>query len=265
VIIDDREDVWQHAPNMINVKPYRYFKQTGDINAPSKSSKLDHTDRTQSSLSKPDHPDRVPPPSDANNQPDDDHDDYLIHAEDILQRVHRAFYELYDRDRTRLPDLKSVIPYVKGKVLRGVHIVFSGLIANNQSAESTPIYRAAIAFGATVHPDVDRHSTTHVIAARWGTHKVHMAARYASGIHIVTPQWLWECVERWERVDEKLFALERQTIVSMPVEKCRSRDTFSIKMVTFFKAPPQKHQLLSMNVSVTVVNRQHCQRLPFEV
>lgn len=33
-IIDDREDVWNFAPNVIAVKPYHFFQHTGDINAP---------------------------------------------------------------------------------------------------------------------------------------------------------------------------------------------------------------------------------------
>ena len=33
-IIDDREDVWSFAPNLVHVKPYNFFKNTGDINAP---------------------------------------------------------------------------------------------------------------------------------------------------------------------------------------------------------------------------------------
>ncbi|XP_028392868.1 RNA polymerase II subunit A C-terminal domain phosphatase-like [Dendronephthya gigantea] len=33
-IIDDREDIWDCAPNLVTVKPYRYFTGTGDINAP---------------------------------------------------------------------------------------------------------------------------------------------------------------------------------------------------------------------------------------
>ena len=33
-IIDDREDIWDSAPNLVSVKPYRYFTGTGDINAP---------------------------------------------------------------------------------------------------------------------------------------------------------------------------------------------------------------------------------------
>jgi len=33
-IIDDREDVWDMASNLIQVKPYHFFQHTGDINAP---------------------------------------------------------------------------------------------------------------------------------------------------------------------------------------------------------------------------------------
>ncbi len=33
-IIDDREDVWNFAPNLVTVKPYRFFTGTGDINDP---------------------------------------------------------------------------------------------------------------------------------------------------------------------------------------------------------------------------------------
>lgn len=32
-IIDDREDVWNYARNLVHVKPYVWFKDVGDINA----------------------------------------------------------------------------------------------------------------------------------------------------------------------------------------------------------------------------------------
>lgn len=38
-IIDDREDVWNMASNLIQVKPYHFFQHTGDINAPQEMSK----------------------------------------------------------------------------------------------------------------------------------------------------------------------------------------------------------------------------------
>ncbi|KAL7304939.1 hypothetical protein TKK_0002737 [Trichogramma kaykai] len=40
-IIDDRDDVWQGCLNLVQVKPYHYFKNTGDINAPDGLAKRD--------------------------------------------------------------------------------------------------------------------------------------------------------------------------------------------------------------------------------
>ena len=62
----------------------------------------------------------------------EDDDDYLLYLEVILRTVHTAYYELYDQMRDKkkspspstsssstspsVPDLKTVIPYVKVKV-----------------------------------------------------------------------------------------------------------------------------------------------------
>ena len=32
-------------------------------------------------------------------------------------------------------------------------------------------------------------------------------AKKKGGVHIVTPDWLWACAERWEKVDERLYPL----------------------------------------------------------
>lgn len=40
-IIDDREDVWNRAPNLIQVRPYHFFEHTGDIHAPPGLGKTD--------------------------------------------------------------------------------------------------------------------------------------------------------------------------------------------------------------------------------
>lgn len=45
VIIDDREDVWNFAPNLIHVRPYHFFQHTGDINAPPGLSKKEFDDK----------------------------------------------------------------------------------------------------------------------------------------------------------------------------------------------------------------------------
>lgn len=44
-IIDDREDVWNYAPNLIHVKPYHFFQHTGDINAPPGLAKRENDDK----------------------------------------------------------------------------------------------------------------------------------------------------------------------------------------------------------------------------
>lgn len=44
----------------------------------------------------------------------EDADDYLLYLEEILERIHKLFYEHYDRMKAGLvPDLKVVIPQVK--------------------------------------------------------------------------------------------------------------------------------------------------------
>lgn len=45
VIIDDREDVWNYAPNLIHVRPYHFFQHTGDINAPPGLTKKEADDK----------------------------------------------------------------------------------------------------------------------------------------------------------------------------------------------------------------------------
>ena len=57
-IIDDREDVWSFAPNLVHVKPYIFFKNTGDINAPpgskdKKNSSNTKTEKDQTAEQKP--------------------------------------------------------------------------------------------------------------------------------------------------------------------------------------------------------------------
>ncbi len=50
-IIDDREDVWNFAPNLVTVKPYRYFTNTGDINDPfAKAQNNEETKMTEKEL-----------------------------------------------------------------------------------------------------------------------------------------------------------------------------------------------------------------------
>lgn len=159
-----------------------------------------------------------------------DTDDYLLHLQDILRTIHHAYYELYDDNRKNgeetktVPDMKIVLPYVRRKVLEDVHIVFSGVVPTNTPLEKSKPYLVAKSLGAIIMDRVSE-TTTHVIAARLGTAKLNEAKKYKH-INVVTPDWLWSCAERWERVEERLYPLnsELANVRRKPPAHCTSPD-----------------------------------------
>nr|CAD7412706.1 unnamed protein product [Timema poppensis] len=273
-IIDDREDVWNNAPNLIHVKPYHFFQHTGDINAPPGLAKQENDDKegydfsrmeggeesNSSEVTKPgdsetyksenqtdvvrdkktgdksDVSDRTNM-ADANDEgqkskgEDDlveveDGDDYLLYLEEILRTIHRAFYQLYDQLDGEVPDLKTVVPYVRRKVLAGTSLVLSGLVPTHVPLQKSRPYLVAKSLGATVTAEITPQ-TTHLVAVRPGTAKVN-SARRIKGLLMVTSDWLWSCAERWERVDERLFPLGRKMSVKRhPPPHCGSPELLS--------------------------------------
>jgi len=371
-IIDDREDVWSFAPNLVHVKPYIFFKNTGDINAPpgskdkknSSNSKAEKTEKDQTAAQKPsferresidmpsiggngdttkkpternverrdsiDMPsigedldedkqssvsadqdaksenndavsmvsddlelsdddedsndsittnrkkaenlDKVPetseievtagskvdttedetkdskePESSKNSsnqgseEEDDDlnqiedHDDYLSYLEDILMKIHKAYYDLHKQNSGKDVDMigidiKNVIPYVKRKVLENTRIVFSGVVPTHIPLEKSKAYMIAHSLGAKVQREVRVKDkvATHLVAARGGTAKVNEARRFneknkSNPIHLVTPDWLWCCAERWEKAEEAIFPLYKSAQVTLkPPAHCSS-------------------------------------------
>lgn len=140
----------------------------------------------------------------------EDTDDYLLYLEDILKNIHSEYYKEFDLIQNSdkcsgIPDLKVVIPNVKKKVLKGCHLVFSGLVPSHVPLQQSRAYTVAVSLGAVVSPDISP-GCTHLVAARPGTAKVN-SSRRQKGITIVTPLWLWDCAERWEKLDEKMYTL----------------------------------------------------------
>ena len=100
----------------------------------------------------------------------------------------------------------QVIPYVKRKALTGVHMVFSGVVPTQIPMERSKPFLLARSLGANVSNKVDIH-TTHLVGA----------------ISLVTPDWLWACSERWERVSGKLYTLTNHSSVTRrPPAHCSS-------------------------------------------
>ncbi|XP_039181340.1 RNA polymerase II subunit A C-terminal domain phosphatase [Crotalus tigris] len=147
---------------------------------------------------------------------DTDHDDHLIYLEEILVRVHTDYYSKYDKyvrkETDELPDIRKIVPELKQKVLSDVTILFSGLYPTNFPIEKTREHYHAIALGAKITKTLelnedDPNKPTHLIAARAGTEKVRQAQN-CKNLHIVNPDWLWCCLERWDKVEEQLFPLK---------------------------------------------------------
>ncbi|KAK5855435.1 hypothetical protein PBY51_005536 [Eleginops maclovinus] len=147
---------------------------------------------------------------------DVDQDDHLIYLEEVLERIHGEYYARYEaflkKEAPETPDMRKIAPELKSKTLEGTTIVFSGLYPTNYPMERTREHYHAKALGAKIGKNLvmnaqDPNRTTHLIAARAGTEKVRQA-QGCKHLHVVNPDWLWSCLERWDRVEEQLYPLK---------------------------------------------------------
>uniref|UniRef100_A0A9J8AY06 RNA polymerase II subunit A C-terminal domain phosphatase n=1 Tax=Cyprinus carpio carpio TaxID=630221 RepID=A0A9J8AY06_CYPCA len=153
---------------------------------------------------------------DDEEEEDIDQDDHLIYLEEVLVRIHTEYYSRYEaflrKESSESPDIRKIIPELKGCTLADTTIIFSGLYPTNYPMERTREWYHARALGAKLAKTLvlnakDPNRTTHLIAARAGTEKVRQA-QGCKHLHVVNPEWLWACLERWERVEEQLFPLK---------------------------------------------------------
>jgi RNA polymerase II subunit A-like phosphatase len=217
-MIDDRDDVWEYAPNLVQVKPYTWFKDVGDINAMYLPS-LTETNEEKHQQGKKrkcfQESDELSEKLTTSNNSDVtvDTDIYLHQLEIILKRIHKTFYANYDQriqgKHEVMPDLKQIMPEIRRQILISVSLCFSGLMPQNYSVEKHRATMMAQAMGAKVTYDLHIDSnytnrTTHVIAGKQ-TMKVHQALQ--NNIKVVTPEWLIDCYEQWEKKKEENYIL----------------------------------------------------------
>ena len=86
----------------------------------------------------------------------EDHDDYLSYLEDILMKIHKAYYDLHKQNSGKDVDMigidiKNVIPYVKRKVLENTRVVFSGVVPTHVPLEKSKAYMIAHSLGKVLH------------------------------------------------------------------------------------------------------------------
>lgn len=104
-------------------------------------------------------------------------DDYLMYLEEILIKIHKHFYDLYDKKEGGIADLKQVIPAVREKTLAGTKLVFSGLVPRHLKLEESKPFNIACGLGAKVTQDLEK-DMTHLVAVRSGTAKVSIIYRH---------------------------------------------------------------------------------------
>ena len=148
---------------------FQFFSDDDSNDAKSNSKKPQKTDD-------PVQEEQAPTPPVQESEEDDlveveDNDDYLLYLEPILKNIHKCFYDFYDQIKEKdekseeIPDLKTVIPYVKKKVLQGCSVVFSGVVPTHITLEKSKAYKIARSLGAKVTKEFSKE-TTHLVAAR---------------------------------------------------------------------------------------------------
>ena len=177
------------------------------------------------------------PSNDPNVVVDSDH--YLDRLQIILKGIHDDFYASYDQwmqDKTRdMPDVKQILPDMRRGVLKGLSLCFSHLMPQGYPLEKHRATVIARAMGASVTPDlqVDDRGTclsTHVIAGKQ-TSKVERAIKF--NIHVVTPEWLIDCYEQWERKQENEYVLHQSYDVRKSRLFTRENPRFGKQIASF--------------------------------
>ena len=168
-----------------------------------------------------------------------DHDTELHYLEQALRKIHTEFFDTHARqladvqggriaelrgsqgsgrrrantnanlDLDMIPDVKTILPSIKARVLAGVVIVFSGVVPLETDIQSSDIAIWAKSFGAKIDVDISRRRTTHLIAAKNRTAKVRKAVKAGKGrIKVVGTKWLTDSISQWKRLDETPYLLK---------------------------------------------------------
>ncbi|KAI4722398.1 hypothetical protein E4T48_01271 [Aureobasidium sp. EXF-10727] len=202
-----------------------------------------------------------------------DNDTELGYLQRSLQSVHSAFFEEYDRKTSgpkdgrvaelragpdvkttsdkldSLPDVTSIMAAMKLKVLKGVNLVFSGVMPLGVQVQNHDFAIWAKSFGAIVTENITKR-TSHVIASPLRkTAKVRQAAKKADKIKIVSQDWLFACLVQWEKVDEAPFRLH-QDLENEPNEPVANGQGSP------FDGPDQNAQLSSSDEEAAVTEEE---------
>ncbi|CAI4049113.1 hypothetical protein N7582_004579 [Saccharomyces uvarum] len=141
-----------------------------------------------------------------------DDDDELHYLMSTLLNIHKTYYQMLSQPGEIEPNLMEIIPSLKQKVFQNCYFVFSGLIPLGTDIQRSDIVIWTSTFGATSTSDIN-YLTTHLITKNPGTYKARLAKKFNPEIKVVHPDWIFECLVNWKKVDEKPYTL----IVDSPI------------------------------------------------
>ncbi|WVZ73300.1 hypothetical protein U9M48_021625 [Paspalum notatum var. saurae] len=188
VIVDDTDAAWpSHQDNLILIGRYLYFA--------SECRKFDYQIESLAER----------------GLDEREHDGALAVVLDVLNRVHKGFFDsVHDHDG-HCADVRAVIKEVRSQVLRGCTVVFSLSESLDEDElayeEDSPIWDLADELGAVCELDVD-DTITHVIAEDPDTEKAQWARDNAK--FLVNPDWIKAAGFSWRRQDELDFPAKKE-------------------------------------------------------
>ncbi|KAG2382696.1 hypothetical protein C9374_005276 [Naegleria lovaniensis] len=203
LVIDDKTDVWKNnAENVIQIAPYDYFRRIFGVQLDVNNAPGNDADRKQQVPS-------AQPPRPVNYKliestiDDYEEDDQLDVVYNLLEKVHAEYFKgltLSKDEDVDNRDVKIILKEKKKDILRGKHIVFSGVIPLQQDPKQHPAWRIAQDLGATCYTDICPY-VTHLVAGRKGTEKVRKIEQMP-GVHIVHESWLYACMKYLKKQNE---------------------------------------------------------------
>uniref|UniRef100_A0AC34FV86 RNA polymerase II subunit A C-terminal domain phosphatase n=1 Tax=Panagrolaimus sp. ES5 TaxID=591445 RepID=A0AC34FV86_9BILA len=191
VIIDDRDDVWEYSESLVRIRPYKFFSDVDDINAPPTAPRGSVKKLEVEEAAKGKEPDEgskaevekrevTPPPLTPSPTIPEDSDDVLEDVERVLTEVHRAFFEHYDKTK-EVTDICAIVSYMRKQVLKNEIICLSGIVPIGYPKKRSLVYRLCEQFGATVADEIDENTTV-LIAARPSTEYANTFSKYLSAL-----------------------------------------------------------------------------------
>ncbi|CAO3624323.1 unnamed protein product [Cunninghamella blakesleeana] len=180
-IIDDRFDVWDFSSHLVHIKPYFFFKGTGDINNPDTTYLNNNLNR--------------------NIHFNQDDDGELFETLNVLTKIHNNFYQDFDKKVEQyehtlttcnpfeiIPNIADFIGPFRSHVFNGFHIAFS-----KQDPKLSYYWKIAELFGATCHTSLSE-KVTHLVTGVAKIDMIHEAVRYYPRVNIINPHWLYDSI-----------------------------------------------------------------------